>query len=569
MTKLPIYFVTGAAGFVGRHVCKMLIDKGFKVMAMIRYADEELIRSGVKLWIGDLWDEDMLREAISDASVIIHCAGDARFGNGPHYYRANVELTEHLIHATKKYASKVSRFVYISTIGAVDRAKDDPCITPLTENIQAFPASDYGKSKLQAEDIVNHSGLPFVIIRPAMIVGNDMRFDSHFSVFARQSLSGSLVARIAWTGRFSVVHVDDLANAILTIAAHQNAIGHTYLCAGESITIADFFRQCNPQKIHISMSLIPEITRPFIKWMPFALKAMLFSALTASDEKLRALGWLPRYSAWTALEEVISREKSRLNPDISPGGQTVITGAASGLGRSLAIYLSPRREHLLLIDKDGAALEELASSLKNCAISVVDLADEAEVDAMLTSSKWTAFNVTELYACAGVGLRGRMQDISIDDHRKMFAINVLARIAMIKSAIESMQKRHFGRVVLISSSSAFQPLPYMATYAATNSALLSIGESWGAEVANDNIQILTVCPGGMQTNFQKSGGVKEIEGEKLMSPEEVTAEIIKGLRRKKSTLIISLRSFAMSLLARLLPRNISVALWYKLMEKMR
>jgi short-subunit dehydrogenase len=151
----------------------------------------------------------------------------------------------------------------------------------------------------------------------------------------------------------------------------------------------------------------------------------------------------------------------------------------------------------------------------------------------------------------------------------MFAINVLARIALAKTAISSMQKRHFGRVVLISSSSAFQSLPYMATYAATNTALLSIGESWGAEVANDNIQILTVCPGGMQTNFQKNGGVKEIDGEKLMMPDAVVTEIMKGLRQDKKTLMVSFRSFAMSMLARCLPRRLSVKLWCRLMEKMR
>ena len=281
------------------------------------------------------------------------------------------------------------------------------------------------------------------------------------------------------------------------------------------------------------------------------------------------LGWSPRYSAQEALFEVINREKFRINPDLSPGGQTVITGAASGLGRALAMYLSTRREHLLLIDKDGSALEELAKELGNCSTTVVDLADEVQIDALLASSKWYSFNITELYACAGIGLRGRMQDISIDNHRKMFAINVLARIALAKNAIDSMRKRHFGRVVLVSSSSAFQPLPYMATYAATNSALLSIGESWGAEVANDDVQIMTVCPGGMQTNFQKSGGVKEVEGEKLMTPDAVVAEIIEGLRQQKGTLIVSFRSFAMSMLARFLPRSLSVKLWCRLMEKMR
>lgn len=569
MINTPIYFVTGAAGFVGRHVCKLLIKSGFDVVALVRRADPELTRLGVNLLLGDLWDEDMLREAIADVDVIIHCAGDARFGNGTHYYRANVELTEHLIQAAKQHAKKQSRLVYVSTIGALDRAKDDTCVSPLTEDSPAFPTSDYGKSKLQAEDVVSRSGLPFAIIRPTMVVGDDMRFDSHFAVFARQSLSGSLVARIAWPGKFSVIHVDDLANAILTVATHPNANGNTFFCAGESISVADFFEQCNPEKLRLSLSVTPAIARPIVRWLPFALKAMLFPALTASDQRLRTLGWQPRYSAQSALAEVIAREISQLDPDISPGGQTVITGAASGLGRALVTYLASRRKRLLLIDKDGVELAALADLFGNCVTRVADLADEAEVDALLTSSEWNAFHITELYACAGIGLRGRMQDISIETHRKIFAINVLARIALARAAINSMQKRHFGRIVLISSSSAFQPLPYMATYAATNSALLSVGESWGAEVANENIHIMTVCPGGMKTNFQKSGGVKEIEGEKLMSPEDVTAEIISGLRRQKKTLIVSFRSFAMSLLARLLPRSVSVALWCRLMEKMR
>jgi short-subunit dehydrogenase len=396
-----------------------------------------------------------------------------------------------------------------------------------------------------------------------------MRSDSHFSVFARQSLTGSLAARLGWTGKFSVIHVDDLASGILTVATNQNAAGETYFCAGEPISIADYFLQCSPEKMRIPLSLMSAVVRHFAKWTPFSLKAMLFPALTASDDKLRALGWSPRYSAQAALAEVINREKFRINPDLSPGGQTVITGAASGLGRALAIYLSPRRAHLFLIDKDGPALEELAGKLGNCATSVVDLADGEQIDALLTSSKWHSLSITELYACAGIGLRGRMQEISIDNHRKMFAINVLARIALAKNVIDSMRKRHFGRVVLISSSSAFQALPYMATYAATNSALLSLGESWGPEVANDNVQIMTVCPGGMQTNFQKSGGVKEVEGEKLMTPEAVVAEIIEGLRQQKGTLMVSFRSFAMSMLARCLPRSLSVKLWCRLMEKLR
>jgi uncharacterized protein len=565
--KSKIIFVTGAAGFVGRHICELLVNSGYEVRAVVRGEDLELSRIGVKLWVGDLWNTNLLIDAIIDTDIVIHCAGDARFGNGSHYYKENVELTEHVIHAVKHYNNV--RFIYISTIGAIDRAKDDRCFLPLTEDSPANPTSDYGKSKLCAEEVVKKSGLAFSIIRPAMVVGGDMRTDSHFSVFTSQSLSGSLIARLGWTGSFSVVHVDDLASAILTVAINQNSVGEIYFCAGEPITIADYLVQCSPEKIRMPMNQIALFARHFIKLIPFALKAMLFPALTASDDKLRRLGWLPRFSPNTALAEVIRRETCRINPEYSPGGQSVITGAASGLGRALAIYLSPRRDRLLLIDKDAAALEELRGKLQNCDISVVDLADAVQIDVLLTSSKWSAFTITELYACAGIGLRGCMQAISIANHRKMFAINVLARVAMARNVVDSMRKRHFGRIILISSSSAFQALPYMATYAATNSALLSLGESWRAEVVNDDVQIMTVCPGGMQTNFQKSAGVKQVNGEKLMAPEDVVAEIMEGLRQQKGLLMVSFRSFSMSMLARILPRSLSVKLWRHLMEKMR
>lgn len=568
MNKSLIFFVTGAAGFVGRHVCKLLANSGYNIRAIVRRPDAELSKLGVELWIGDLWEKKLLREAIFEADVIIHCAGDARFGKGLHYQKENVDLTENIIQAAKLNTNN-ARFVFVSSIGAIDRANDDECKIKLTEESPAFPSSDYGKSKLQAEKLVKRSGIPFSIIRPAMVVGDDMRLDSHFSVFARQSIKGSVFARFSWPGEFSVVHVDDLAKGILAVAINQDAEDNIYFCAGEAISIADFFLLCSPDKFYIPLLKLTSFIRHFIKWMPFTLKALLLPALTASDKKLQALGWLPNYSAKEALSEVVKREKSRLNPELPCGGQTVITGAASGLGRALALYLSPKREHLLLVDKDDLGLKELSKKIKNCSFSVVDLSDKNQVDVLLASSKWHSLNITELYNCAGIGLRGRMQDISINNHRKMFEINVLARIALSQNVIDSMQRRHFGRVVLICSSSAFQPLPFMATYAATNSALLSIGESWSSEEVNNNVHIMTVCPGGMKTNFQKSGGVKEVEGEKLMSPEAVVAGIIEGLKAKKRTLIVSFRSFAMSILARFLSRSLSVRLWYRLMEKMR
>ena len=106
------------------------------------------------------------------------------------------------------------RFVFVSTIGAVDRAPADAGTAPLDEDAPLHPSSDYGRSKGRAEQLVRESGLPFAIVRPALVVGGDMRPDSHFAVFTRAAVRRAPLARFAWPGRFSGVHVDDLPAAL-------------------------------------------------------------------------------------------------------------------------------------------------------------------------------------------------------------------------------------------------------------------------------------------------------------------------------------------------------------------
>lgn len=562
------YFVTGASGFVGRALCRRLVASGARVHALVRRRDPALQELGVRLWVGDLWDELLLEQAMRGAEYVIHCAGDAVFGNGPQYFRSNVALTEHIVAWAGKQAT-LRRFVHVSTIGAVDRARQDDCRRPLDETGATCPTSDYGRSKLEAEKRVMASGLPCAIVRPAMVVGEEMRQNSHFAVFARQAITGSPVARIAWPGAFSVVHVDDLASALQLAAVEPGADGQTLFCAGEPISVAGFYELCRPGRWCIPMGWVQGVARRLAPILPFSAKALLLPALVADDARLRALGWRASRSVEAALSPVIARERARLDPELPPGGQTVVTGAASGLGRALVGRLAARRTQLLLVDRDAAGLAEVASSHPNCRTLVGDLSTEQGVQAVTGSVEWHQYPVTEFFSCAGLGRRGRMQEIPAGEHRRMFEVNVLARIEMTQRALAEMIPRQFGRIVLISSSSAFQPLPYMATYAATNSALLSVGESWSTEVSSQGVGIMTVCPGGMQTNFQQSAGVRQIEGERLMSPGAVADAIMDGLRARRMTLIVSPRSHAMSLLARVLPRKMTVRLWGHLMGKMR
>lgn len=202
-------------------------------------------------------------------------------------------------------------------------------------------------------------------------------------------------------------------------------------------------------------------------------------------------------------------------------------------------------------------------------MAVVDLAEPAEVEALTRGEAWRAHPVRELYACAGFGLRGPVQSAPAHAHARLFQVNVLARLALAEAALPAMVREGFGRIVLVSSSSAFQPLPYMATYAAANAALLSLGEAWASELDGTGVQLVTACPGGMQTNFQASAGVRQPAGERLMPPEDVADAILAACRRGQTTVVISFRAHAMACLARVLPRRMSVALWKRLMARLR
>ena len=559
------FFITGAAGFIGRELCRQLRAAGHGVRGLVRRPDGELAALGVEQVSGDVTAAGGWMQAVVGMQAVVHCAAHAAFPGGAALAENNLRSTQRVIEAIRAAGPKPPRLVFVSSIGAVDRPAGDTCAAPLDPLSPARPASAYGRSKAAGERLVEDSGLPFCIVRPAMVVGAAMRPSSHFAVFARMALRGSPVAWFAWPGRFSVVHVADAAAALVVAATHPEAAGRTFFCAGEPVAVAECFRLARPDAARLPLRWAVPVARV----LPFALKAMLLPALTADDSPLRALGWSPRRSAAEALREVIARERARLDVTADPGGQTVITGAASGLGRALAERLVPHRRQLLLVDRDAAGLARLQAAYPHARTASLDLADEVAVAAFTRGEAWTAHPVAELFACAGLGLRGAVELRPAEDHERLFKVNLLARLRLAHAALPGMRRAGFGRIVFISSSSAFQPLPGLATYAASNAALLSLGEAWAAELAGSGVDLLTVCPGGMQTNFQAAAGVRRVDGEKLMPPDEAAGRILHALPRGSRTLFLSARTHGMALAARLLPRAWSVALWRRLMAGLR
>ena len=139
--------VTGATGFIGRHLCDHLLDCGFFVRALVRKGSSNLIKPAMNLeqFVGDLLDAEILEQACKDMDIIVHLAALAHVSSSTQeqLQKINVQGTKLLLAAAHKH--KVQRFIFMSSVLA---AKTDA---------QECPATAYGRAKLTAENWLCHS----------------------------------------------------------------------------------------------------------------------------------------------------------------------------------------------------------------------------------------------------------------------------------------------------------------------------------------------------------------------------------------------------------------------------
>ena len=268
-------FITGANGFIGRNICRTFSKMGFKVIAGVRNKADHFLPAGVDQVICDLQNPTGLGKKLLSVNYIIHCAGNAKFQNGQEFFLDNVECTINLINEVKSGAKNFKRFIFISSIAAMDRGKSDGCDKPLSEVGDLFPSTDYGKSKAQAEEILTKSGLEYCILRPAQIVGPGMRIDSHFAVFAQWALKKKLFSLINWPGMFSIIHVEDLAQAILTCTKSNLAKNELFLCGGHNISLGNFFKTVGLTP-NLAINWIIPIAKFMKNFLPFSVKSNKF-----------------------------------------------------------------------------------------------------------------------------------------------------------------------------------------------------------------------------------------------------------------------------------------------------
>jgi short-subunit dehydrogenase len=182
----------------------------------------------------------------------------------------------------------------------------------------------------------------------------------------------------------------------------------------------------------------------------------------------------------------------------------LITGASSGLGRELARQLGPRVGRLILVARRRALLEELAAELRRPGLVVdcfeVDLAVDESLHALLEAVRGE--KVTVLVNNAGLGDHGVFEESDRERIEAMLAVNIGALVWLTRVLLPGMLREKHGTVLNVSSIAGDLPVPGMAVYAATKAFVTSFSEALRAELRGAGVNVLTLCPGPVDTGFR-------------------------------------------------------------------
>ncbi|AMV20512.1 SDR family NAD(P)-dependent oxidoreductase [Planctomyces sp. SH-PL14] len=241
------------------------------------------------------------------------------------------------------------------------------------------------------------------------------------------------------------------------------------------------------------------------------------------------------------------------------GKVALITGASAGIGAGFARELAARGMTLILVARNEAALDALAAELKStCGVPVhvipADLSREAAAAEVTAAVAERGLAVDLLVNNAGVMTYGAFETIDpARDHAEVM-INITALVGLTHAFLPGMLERRFGGVINVASIAGFQPIPYLAVYAATKAFVISFSVALWEECRDRNVCVLGLCPGTTTTELFDRGEAKEAAVGSPRTVSQVVATALNGLDRKSSLVVDGLKNRLLSHGPRLIPR---------------
>lgn len=244
----------------------------------------------------------------------------------------------------------------------------------------------------------------------------------------------------------------------------------------------------------------------------------------------------------------------------------LITGASSGIGKSMAINLSNQGYDLILVARRREKLEELKKEL-NTKVEIIDLDLSSQSNCIDLYNKVKDKDIDILINNAGFGIFGEFSETDLNKELELIDTNIKAVHILTKLFLKDFIKKDKGYILNVASSAAFMSGPLMSSYYASKGYVLKLTEAIYEELRKNKskVYIGCLCPGPVDTEFNKVANVEF--GIKALTSEEVADYAIKKMFKKKNIIIPSLKMKMACTMSRFVPRKILLKMTYKIQKR--
>jgi short-subunit dehydrogenase len=254
------------------------------------------------------------------------------------------------------------------------------------------------------------------------------------------------------------------------------------------------------------------------------------------------------------------------------GGTAVVTGAASGIGEAVAARLAERGSHLVLVDRDVDRLGDVADRVRaahpalGVTTHVADLSDDEQTDVLAATLAAEHPETTLLVNNAGVALGGRFDQVTLEEFDWVMAVNFRAVVRLTHALLPVLKAHPGAHLVNVSSVFGIFAPAGQAAYSASKFAVRGFSEAVRHELAENQVGVTVVHPGGIRTRIAESArtgsGVSMEEYEQgrkqfakllTMPPETAAAMIVEAIEKRRPRLLIGWSAKVPDVLVRLMP----------------
>ncbi|NRD68649.1 SDR family oxidoreductase [Corallococcus exiguus] len=241
------------------------------------------------------------------------------------------------------------------------------------------------------------------------------------------------------------------------------------------------------------------------------------------------------------------------------GHRALVTGASSGLGVEFARELAARGMALILVARSEDRMRALAAELTEAhhiqvEVIALDLGREGAGRELYARCQEKGLRVDLLVNNAGFGTHGAFDAAPFARQHEQVMLNVTSLADTSHLFLPDMLARGVGGILNVASIAGFQPVPYMAIYAASKAFVLSFTEALSEETRERGVRVLALCPGPVKTAFFEVVGTQQAAVGPMATAEEVVLHALKALDQGRASVVPGWRNWMQANLTRFTPR---------------